>query len=299
MARGPPCTDSTDGEIREGARAAPGQRSEPESKESGGRQWQRAWQSRRRCGFRGTIVACRKVPECEDQTRSSAQREAGSHGDDSNGFIPSGRRVSEQRDWPGLYFHRDMGREWMDTEVRTPLLLRHRTSSPLPLRQNMPPPIEYSRSMPASSRHDRGMPLQTRGGRDVSPLQRCNREESPPPRHVEARCRLQCLSMVVGECCQCLLMEMVKREGRTAPPELGQGADVAQGLTNEMNAITNQVVQNSGWLYLDGTYKEYPVFKRKFRSYQANYHQAISWSRCSGRCVCRTRLRCVSRKWRQ
>ena len=48
-----------------------------------------------------------------------------------------------------------------------------------------------------------------------------------------------------------------------------------------MNAIANQVirasgksVKNGGWPYFDGTFKEYPSFKRKFRTYQANYHQA-------------------------
>jgi hypothetical protein len=29
---------------------------------------------------------------------------------------------------------------------------------------------------------------------------------------------------------------------------------------------------NSGWQYFNGTNKEYPAFKWKFRSYQANYH---------------------------
>jgi hypothetical protein len=48
-----------------------------------------------------------------------------------------------------------------------------------------------------------------------------------------------------------------------------------------MNAIANQVirasgksVKNGGWPYFDGTFKEYPSFKRKFTTYQANYHQA-------------------------
>jgi hypothetical protein len=52
-------------------------------------------------------------------------------------------------------------------------------------------------------------------------------------------------------------------------------------LTNAMNAIANQVipasgksVKNCGWPYFNGTFKEYPSFKRKFRTYQANYHQA-------------------------
>jgi hypothetical protein len=48
-----------------------------------------------------------------------------------------------------------------------------------------------------------------------------------------------------------------------------------------MNAIANQAirasgksVRNGGWPYFDGTFKEYPSFKRKFRTYQAYYHQA-------------------------
>jgi hypothetical protein len=52
-----------------------------------------------------------------------------------------------------------------------------------------------------------------------------------------------------------------------------------QGMTNTMNAIANHVVRNSGratrnagWPYFDGTYKDYPAFKRKFASFQANYH---------------------------
>jgi hypothetical protein len=52
-------------------------------------------------------------------------------------------------------------------------------------------------------------------------------------------------------------------------------------MTNAMNAIANQVirasgksVRNGGWPYFNGTLKEYPSFKRKFRTYQANYHQA-------------------------
>ncbi len=50
-------------------------------------------------------------------------------------------------------------------------------------------------------------------------------------------------------------------------------------MTNPMNAIANQVVrnsaratQNAGWLYFDGMYRDYPAFKRKFASFQANYH---------------------------
>ncbi len=48
-------------------------------------------------------------------------------------------------------------------------------------------------------------------------------------------------------------------------------------MTNAMNAIANQVIRNSGrttrnvgWLYFDGTNRDYPAFKRKFASFQAN-----------------------------
>jgi len=69
-----------------------------------------------------------------------------------------------------------------------------------------------------------------------------------------------------------------RRESRPAPPAPGLGADVAQRLTNAINAMVNRVVtffarisgrymQNSGWPYFDGTYKEHTAFKRKFRSF--------------------------------
>ncbi len=50
-------------------------------------------------------------------------------------------------------------------------------------------------------------------------------------------------------------------------------------MTNAMNAIANQVIHNSGrsgrnagWPYFDGTFRDYPAFKRKFESFQMNYH---------------------------
>jgi hypothetical protein len=50
-------------------------------------------------------------------------------------------------------------------------------------------------------------------------------------------------------------------------------------MNSGMIAIANQVIRNSGratrnagWPYFDGTYRDYPVFKRKFASFQANYH---------------------------
>ncbi len=51
-------------------------------------------------------------------------------------------------------------------------------------------------------------------------------------------------------------------------------------MTNSMNAIANQVVcisgrstRNAAWLYFDGTFRDYPAFKRKFASFRANYHR--------------------------
>ena len=51
-------------------------------------------------------------------------------------------------------------------------------------------------------------------------------------------------------------------------------------MTNAMNAIANQVIRNSGrsgrnagWLYFDGTFRDYPAFKRKFESFQMTYHR--------------------------
>ncbi len=45
-------------------------------------------------------------------------------------------------------------------------------------------------------------------------------------------------------------------------------------MPNAMNAIANQVIRNSGrsawnagWLYFDGTFRDYPAFKRNFASF--------------------------------
>jgi hypothetical protein len=53
-----------------------------------------------------------------------------------------------------------------------------------------------------------------------------------------------------------------------------------RGMVNIFTALTNQVVRisggwgrNQGWPYFDRTFKEYPAFKRKFRTYQDNYHR--------------------------
>ncbi len=60
---------------------------------------------------------------------------------------------------------------------------------------------------------------------------------------------------------------------------LGLGIEAVQEMTNAMNAIANQLIRNSGRStrnavspYFDGTYRDYPAFKKKFLSFQANYH---------------------------
>jgi hypothetical protein len=71
--------------------------------------------------------------------------------------------------------------------------------------------------------------------------------------------------------------------GQPAPPVMGLGLEAIQGMTNAMNAIANQVIRNSGrsgrnagWPYLDGTFRDYPAFKRKLESFQMNYHRGTS-----------------------
>jgi hypothetical protein len=62
---------------------------------------------------------------------------------------------------------------------------------------------------------------------------------------------------------------------------MGLGLEAIQGMTNAMNAIANQVIRNSGlsgrnagWPYFDGTFRDYPAFKRKFESFQMTYHRS-------------------------
>jgi hypothetical protein len=68
--------------------------------------------------------------------------------------------------------------------------------------------------------------------------------------------------------------------GQAAPPVMGLGLEAIQGMTNAMNVIANQVIRNSGrfgrnagWPYFDGTFRDYPAFKRKFESFQMTYHR--------------------------
>jgi hypothetical protein len=63
---------------------------------------------------------------------------------------------------------------------------------------------------------------------------------------------------------------------------MGLGLEAIQGMTNAMNAIANQVIRNSGgsgrnagWPYFNGTFRDYPAFKRKFESFQMTYDERM------------------------
>ncbi len=70
---------------------------------------------------------------------------------------------------------------------------------------------------------------------------------------------------------------------QAAAPALGLGLEAIQGMTNAMNAIANQVIRssgrsgrNAGWPYFDGTFRDFPAFKRKFESFQMTYHRGTT-----------------------
>jgi hypothetical protein len=97
--------------------------------------------------------------------------------------------------------------------------------------------------MPAPSRHGGGGVPPTRGRRDESPLRRCNLEDSPPLKR--GRGRLQVSLPKDGERRMPSMPSYgdgSRRESRPAPPAPGLGADVAQRLTNAINAMVNRVV---------------------------------------------------------
>jgi hypothetical protein len=64
--------------------------------------------------------------------------------------------------------------------------------------------------------------------------------------------------------------------------EVGQDP-VLQGVVNCLASITNQMVRlssrsgkNGGWPWFDGTYREYPAFKRKWQDYEKNHLSLIA-----------------------
>ncbi len=175
----------------------------------------------------------------EDDGRSFDQEDrehAGCREEDPNPPANAGRHPGGERPWADA------------AADRPPMPPRHSASVPLPPRG---PPVA---------------PLPRRGESMQQP--RRDRYDSPPrgyggslPRQPQADYRV----------------------GQAAPPVMGLGLEAIQGMTNAMNAIANQVIRNSGrsgrnagWPYFDGTFRDYPAFKRKFESFQMNYHRGTA-----------------------
>jgi hypothetical protein len=161
-----------------------------------------------------------------------------------------------------------------------------------------PMPPRHSASAPLPPRGPPGMPPPRRGESMQQP--RRDRYDSPPRGYGGAVPRQP-------------QPQASNWAGQSAPPIVGLGLEAMQGMTNAMNAITNQVIRNSGrstrnvcWPYFDGSFRDYPAFKRKFASFRANYSTTAACRRrnCSSssvRCVCRRRSRQNSRQprpWR-
>ncbi len=126
-----------------------------------------------------------------------------------------------------------------------------------------PMPPRHSASAPLSPRGLPGVPLPRRG----ESMQQHRRDRyDPPPRGYGGSAPRR--------------PQAGYWAGQPAPPVVGFGLEAMQGMTNAMNAIANQVIRNSGrsgrnagWPYFDGTFRDYPAFKRKFESFQMNYHR--------------------------
>ncbi len=156
----------------------------------------------------------------------------------------------EERGLPASASHHfGSSRPWAGAAAadRPPMPPRHSASAPLPPRgpQGVPPP-----------RRSESMQQPRRG-----------RYDSPPWGYggaVQRRAQPQASNWA----------------GQSDPPIVGLGLEAMQGMTNAMNAIANQVIRNSGrstryagWPYFNGTFRDYPAFKRKFASFQANYQR--------------------------
>jgi hypothetical protein len=128
-----------------------------------------------------------------------------------------------------------------------------------------PVPPRHSASAPLPPRGPPGIPPPRRGESMQQP--RRDRYDSPPRGYGGAMPRQP-------------QPQAGNWAGQPAPPIVGLGLEAMQGMTNAMNAIANQVIRNSGrsarnagWPYFDGTFRDYPAFKRKFASFQASYHR--------------------------
>jgi hypothetical protein len=128
-----------------------------------------------------------------------------------------------------------------------------------------PMPPRHSASAPLSPRGPSGMPPPRRG--ESMQQSRRDRYDSPPRGYNGAAPRQP-------------QPQAGNWAGQSPPPIVGLGLEAMQGMTNAMNAIANQVIRNSGrsmrnahWPYFNGTFRDYPAFKRNFASFRANYHR--------------------------
>jgi hypothetical protein len=122
----------------------------------------------------------------------------------------------------------------------------------------------YQDDRPSAGREDAGRNLDQEDRRSAG----CRGEDPDPP---------------VGPPRREESMQQPRRDQGTnqaASPALGLGLEAIQGMTNAMNAIANQVIRssgrsgrNAGWPYFDGTFRDYPAFKRKFESFRMTYHR--------------------------
>jgi hypothetical protein len=180
------------------------------------------------------------------EDRPSRGREDIGRSIDQEDREPAGCREEDPDPPANASHHLGGGRPWADAAAdRPPMPPRHSASAPLP---------------------PRGLPsvlLPRRGESMQQPRQ--DRYDSPPRGYGGAVPRRPQAGYWAGQ---------------PTPPVVGFGLEAMQGMTNAMNAIANQVIRNSGrsgrnagWPYFGGRFRDYPAFKRKFESFQMNYHR--------------------------
>jgi hypothetical protein len=183
------------------------------------------------------------------EDRPSIRREEIGRNIDQENQEPAGCREEDPDPLANAGHHLGGGIPWADVAAdRPPMPRSHSASAPLP-----------PRGLPS-------VPLPRRGESMQQP--RRDRYNSPPRGYGGAVPRQPQAGYWARQ---------------PAPPMVGLGLEAMQGMTNAMNAIANQVIRNSGrsgrnagWPYFDGTFRDYPAFKRKFESFQMNYHRGTS-----------------------
>jgi hypothetical protein len=173
------------------------------------------------------------------EDRPSVGREDIGRSIDQEDREPAGCREEDPDPLANAGHHLGGGRPWADGAAdRPPMPPRHSASAPLP-----------PRGLP-------GVPLPRRGESMQQP--RRDRYDSPPRGYGGASPRRPQAGYWAGQ---------------PAPLVVGFGLEAMQGMTNAMNAIANQVIRNlgrsgrnAGRPYFDGTFRDYPAFKRKFES---------------------------------